>query len=389
MKPKLLFVVTEDWYFCSHRLPIARGAKQAGYEVWVATRINKNEDAERIRAEGLNLVPIQMQRSSLRLSHQIQALVELVRLYRRLRPDLVHHVAVQPVVYGTLAAHLARVPAVVNAMAGLGFIFSSHGRRARILRLAVRLTFRLLLRYGNNRFILQNPDDVSLFVKQRLIAADRICMIRGSGVDVKHFQPLPEPEGRPAVALAARMLRDKGIGVLVKAARILRKRGSALRVILAGGLDRLNPNCLDERDIRAWESESLVEWWGEVADIRNVWAQAHVAVLPTYYREGLPKSLLEAAACSRPLVASDWPGCREIVRHGENGFLVPVHDSEALAEALQALLDAPALRARLGARGREIVVNEFAEERVIAETLSLYDALLRKTKAGLNRSPRL
>jgi glycosyltransferase involved in cell wall biosynthesis len=386
LKPKLLFVVTEDWYFLSHRLPIARAARRAGYEVWVATRINKEEDAERIRAEGLHLAPINMQRSSLRLDHQVQAVVELVRLYRHLRPDIVHHVAMQPVVYGTLAAQLARVPAVVNAMAGLGFIFASASLRARFLRVAVRMAFRFVLRRRNSRFILQNPDDLRLFVEQRLVAADRLTMIRGSGVDIDHFQPLPEPNGKPAVALVARMLRDKGAGVLVEAARLLRERGQDVRVILAGGLDRLNPNCLDEQEIRAWEKESLVEWWGEVADVRQVWKQAHVAALPTFYGEGLPKSLLEAAACCRPLLATDWPGCREIVRHGENGLLVPVHDSKALAEALQNLLDDSARRFRMGTRGREIVVDEFTEERVIAETLALYGELLHATKFSLNQS---
>ena len=374
-KPRLLFVVTEDWYFLSHRLPIAAGARRAGYEVWVATRINKAEDAERIRAAGLHLVPINMQRSSLRLDHQVRAVLELVRLYRRLRPHLVHHVAMQPVVYGTLAAHVTQVPAVVNALAGLGYIFASQNFRARFLRAVVRFTFKNLLRHKNSRIILQNPDDVRLFIEQRLSAAEQLCLIRGSGVDINHFQPLPEPPGKPTVALVARMLRDKGITELVEAARLLRQRGRDLRIILAGGIDRLNPNCLNENEIRAWETEGLVEWWGEVADIRTVWTQAHLGVLPSY-REGLPKSLLEAAACGRALVAADVPGCREIVRPHKNGLLAPAHDGVALAEAIQKLLDDATQRTAFGRRSREIVVNEFAEAQVIAATLKLYETLL-------------
>ncbi len=373
MKRRLLFVVTEDWYFCSHRLALACAARDAGYEVWVATRVDQYE--QKIRAEGFQLVPLQMERSSLSVRSQYRALRELTRVYREVKPDIVHHVALKPVLIGSMAAQRAKVPAVVNALAGLGFVFASESLQARVLRPVIRAWFRHVLNRGNSRLILQNPDDVRLFVENKLIAADRIIMIRGSGVDVRHYHVLPESRDKPTVALVARMLRDKGIVELVDAARLLRAHGRTVRVILAGGLDELNPSCLAEKEIRAWEREGLIEWWGEVEDVRTVWAQAHLAVLPSY-REGLPKSLLEAAACGRALIATDVPGCREIVQHEKNGLLVPVRTTAPLATAIERLLDDAALRARMAKAGRELVEREFAQEKVIAKTLAVYERLV-------------
>lgn len=372
MKRKLLFVVTEDWYFCSHRLPIARAARDTGYEVWVATRIDKHEAA--ILAEKFHLIPIEMKRSSVGLFSQLRVLLVLIRVYRRVRPHLVHHVALKPVLLGSLAAWIARVPRVVNAMAGLGFVFASDSFKARWLRPLVLLGFRLVLNRGKSRLILQNPDDVRLFVENKLIAADRVVMIRGSGVDINHFQALPEPKGKPAVALVARMLRDKGIVELVEAARILRSQNFDLRVILAGGLDRLNPSCLPEGEIHEWEKEGVAEWRGEVDDVRTIWAQAHVAVLPSY-REGLPKSLLEAAACGRAMIAADVPGCREIVQHEVTGLLVPARNSESLAAAIRELFKNSTRRRAMAEAAREKVVRQFSEGRVVESTLALYRGL--------------
>jgi glycosyltransferase involved in cell wall biosynthesis len=370
MKHKLLFVVTET-NFTSHRLPIARAARDAGYEIVVATRVDRHQD--KILAEGFHLVPIRMERSSLGLFSQFRAILELIRVYRRVQPDLVHHVAMKPVLLGSFAARVARVPAVINAMAGLGFVFASETLKARLLRPLVRWCFRLVLNRDNSRLILQNPDDVQLFVENELVDANRVVTIRGSGVDVHHFQVLPEPQGKPTVALVARMLRDKGIVELVEAARLLRSQNFDLRLILAGGLDRLNPSCLREDEIRTWqgEDEDLVEWWGEVEDVRTVWAQAHVAVLPSH-REGLPKSLLEAAACGRAMIATDVPGCREIVQHEITGLLVPAKNPSALARAIQTLMSNSHLRSAMALAARTRVENEFAQQYVIQNTLKLY-----------------
>ena len=370
--PKLLFLVTEDWYFCSHRLPLARAAKAAGYEVVVATRVSAH--AEAIRAEGFKLVPIGLRRSGRNPWRELKAILEIVGIYRRERPDLVHHVALKPVLYGAIAARLAHVPAVVNALAGLGFVFASASRKARLLRPWVVGALRLSVDADGSALIMQNPDDRKMLVEAGIVKAARIRLIRGSGVDIRRFAPSPEPAGTPLVMLPSRLLWDKGVGEFVAAAGLLRERGAEARFALVGDGDPGNPATIPEGRLRAWQAEGAVEWWGRREDMPAVLASSHVVCLPSY-REGLPKVLLEAAACGRPLVATDVPGCREIVIDGGNGLLVPPRDAPALAEAIGRLIKEPGLRADMGRRGRELVEAQFSEERVVAQTLAVYREL--------------
>ena len=381
-KPVLLYLVTEDWYFWSHRLPIARAARAAGWEVLVATRVAKH--GERIRREGFRLIPIGLRRHSLAPWREAAAIAELARLYRRERPDLVHHVAMKPVLYGSLAAALAGVPAVVNALAGMGYVFTSSGVKARLLRPLIRTAFRWLLDRPNSRLILQNPDDIAAMagaamtgatVAGAAVAAERVALIRGSGVDIQIFRPREEPEGTPVAVMVSRMLWDKGVGELVEAARLLRRREVPLRVVLVGPPDPDNPASIPERQLRDWDAAGDVAWWGERSDIAEIWAKGQIAVLPSH-REGLPKSLLEAAACGRPMVAADVSGCREIVKDGVTGLLVPPGDAGGLADALERLARDPDLRRRLGAAARDLVEREFSEEAVVAQTLALYRSLV-------------
>ena len=379
-KPVLLYLVTEDWYFWSHRLPIARAARAAGWEVMVATRVAKH--GERIRREGFRLVPIGLRRRSLAPWREAAAIAELLRLYRRERPDLVHHVAMKPVLYGSLAAALARVPAVVNALAGMGYVFTSSGVKARLLRPLIRTAFRWLLDRPNRRLILQNPDDIAAMTKGT-VTAERVALIRGSGVDIEAFAPPVAPAGAPTGApegtsvavMVSRMLWDKGVGELVGAARLLRRREVPLRVVLVGSPDPDNPASIPERQLRDWDASGDVAWWGERSDIAEIWAKGQIAVLPSH-REGLPKSLLEAAACGRPMVAADVSGCREIVKDGVTGLLVPPGDAGGLADALERLARDPDLRRRLGAAARDLVERELSEEAVVAQTLALYRSLV-------------
>ncbi len=371
-KPVLLYLVTEDWYFWSHRLPIARAAQAAGWEVMVATRVAKH--GERIRREGFRLVPIGLRRRSLAPWREAAAIAELARLYRRERPDLVHHVAMKPVLYGSLAATLAGVPAVVNALAGMGYVFTSSGVKARLLRPLIRAAFRWLLDRPNSRLILQNPDDIAAMT-EGTVAAERVALIRGSGVDTQIFRPREAPEATPVAVMVSRMLWDKGVGELVEAARLLRRREVPLRVVLVGPPDPNNPASIPERQLSDWDASGDVAWWGERSDIAEIWATSQIAVLPSY-REGLPKSLLEAAACGRPMVATDVSGCREIVKDGVTGLLVPPGDAGALADALERLARDPDLRRRLGAAARDLVERELSEEAVVAQTLALYRSLV-------------
>ncbi len=372
--PKILFFVTEDWYFWSHRLPLARAAKAAGYEVTVVTRVQ--EYGGRIRAEGFTLIPLALQRRGSNPWQELRVIAQLVRIYRTERPDIVHHVAIKPVLYGSVAAWLAHVPATVNALAGLGYVFSSNQRKARMLRPLVKLAYHFLLNRANSRTIIQNPEDRRLLTDAAFLGPEKTVLIRGSGVDVDLFAPTPEPQGVPIIVMACRMLWDKGVREFVQAARLLHEAGVAARFVLVGKSDTENPTAVPVSQLVEWQQQGEVEWWGHREDMHRVLALSHIACLPTFYGEGLPKVLIEAAACGRPIVATDVPGCREIVRHGENGLLVSARDAPALAEALKQLILDPVLRQRMGRRGREIVEAEFSVAKVASATLAVYRSLL-------------
>jgi glycosyltransferase involved in cell wall biosynthesis len=372
-RPRLLYLVTEDWYFCSHRLPLAAAARDAGFDVSVATRVR--DHADEIRRAGVEPIPIGLSRRSLNPFRELGALREIVRIYRTVKPDIVHHVALKPVIYGSLAARLAGGPAVVNALAGLGYVFSSRDRTARLVRPAVEAVFRALLDRPASRLIVQNPDDLAFLVGERVISPDRAALIRGSGVDTRRFVPAPEPAGPPLVVLPARMLRDKGVFEFVAAAERLKAEGVAARFALVGDPDPDNPASIPEATLKRWADGGAVEWWGWREKMVEVFQQCHLVCLASY-REGLPKALIDAAACGRAIVTCDVPGCREVVRDGENGLLVPPRDGAALATALRRLIGDPKLRRAMGERGRALAVAEFSVERVIEQTLGLYRELL-------------
>lgn len=369
---KLLFFVTEDWYFVSHRLPLALAAKLAGYDVSVVTRVREMGDT--IRAAGLRLVPFENSRSGMNPLNDLWMLARLIQLYRRERPDIVHHVAMKPVLYGTIAARLARAPHVVNAFAGMGWLFTTEaGTAARWLNVGVRWALGRLLQSGVA--IVQNSDDARLLV-QLGAPESRIRTVGGSGVDLGRFTPHPEPADVPIVVLPARLLRDKGVGEFVAAARLLKQEGIAARFVLAGAPDESNPSSISPEQIATWVKEDIVQYLGWVKDMPRLFANCHIVCLPSYYREGMPKSLIEAAAAGRPIVTTDTPGCREIVRHGENGLLVPPRDAAALADALRQLILDRSLRESMGKRGREIAEAEFSIEKVVQQTLAIYRELL-------------
>jgi glycosyltransferase involved in cell wall biosynthesis len=385
-QPKLLYLVTEDWYFWSHRLPMALAAQQAGFAVGVATRVA--EHGERILAAGFALHPLRWRRGSNGPLANLAAIAEIARLYRRERPRLVHHVALKPAVLGGIAAFLAGVPAVVNAVTGFGFVAASPSLRARLLRRPMSLALAHLVERANSRVIVQNADDRDLLTRLNPAAAGRIAIIRGSGIDLAKFTATPAPPAPPVVAgFAGRLLADKGIATLVEAQQLLQRRGVDLRLMVAGTPDPENPSSIPEATLEAWRQLPGITWLGQMADVRVLWRDAHIAVLPSR-REGLPKSLLEAAAMARPLVATDVPGCREIARVGENALLAPPDDVEALARALERLAGDAALRERFGRASRALVEGDLAADAVGAATVALYRALIDETGPGKKSSVR-
>lgn len=370
--PKLLFFVTEDWYFCSHRLPLGSGARAAGYAVAVATRVNRH--GEPIEAAGLRLIPLALSRGGKNPLSEWRTVWALYRVLRRERPDILHNVAMKPVLYGSLAARLAGVPHVVNALAGLGHIFADQDRAGR-LRQLVKLALRWLLK-DHGRVIVQNPDDLHLLAASGAVSPEQAVLIRGSGVDLDRFQPQPEPPGVPVVLLAARLLWDKGVGEYVAAAEALRAMGVTARFVIAGAPDPENHASIPEEQLAAWRDAGHVEWWGQREDMPAVLAQSHIVCLPSYYGEGVPKVLIEAAAAGRAIVTTDMPGCREVVTDGENGLLTPARNSPALAAVLRTLIEDPPLRQRMGQRGRALAEQHFGVDQVVAQTLDLYRAML-------------
>ncbi|HEX3954212.1 MAG TPA: glycosyltransferase family 4 protein [Stellaceae bacterium] len=382
---KLIFLVTEDWYFWSHRLPVARAARDVGFEIIVATRVR--DHGERIRGEGFRLHELPWRRRGDGILGATRAIIAIAALYRRERPDVVHHVALKPVLFGAIACRLAfpragarpgvpGVPGVIAAVTGLGAGLATStmlvGLGRRLLQQALRLAAR------GGRVIVQNPEDGTALTRLG-VDAGRITLIRGSGVDTDHFAALPRPAGSiVTIAFVSRMLRSKGVLDAVEAVRRLRERGVAVELVLAGPADLDNRDSLDEARLQRLAAQPGIEWLGPVDDVRAVWRRAAIAVLPSTYGEGVPKALIEAAACARPIVTTDMPGCRDIVHDGETGVLVPPHDIAALTEALGALARDPARREAMGRAGRALVEREFGEAGVARQTLALYEAVMRE-----------
>lgn len=371
---RIALFANTDWYLWNFRRSLALALRDAGHDVLLLSP--DGAYGEKLRALGLRWQPLPMDRRSLNPLRELSLLLHLVRLFRREQPGLVHGFTIKCAVYGSLAARIAGVPARVNAVAGMGYVFTSEDTKARILRPIVRTLMRLALGGRNARLILQNPDDVALFEHAGLVAPERIRLILGSGVDCARFSPDPAriPGERMRVLLPARLLRDKGLAEFAEAARLLRERNIPVDMLLAGDPDPGNPAAVAEAEVRAWAEAGILEWLGHVDDMPALLRSVDVVALPSY-REGLPKGLIEAAACGCALVATDVPGCREVVEHGIDGLRVPVRDGVALADAIERVARDPDLRAKLGKAARRKAMERFDERIVIARTLDVYREL--------------
>jgi glycosyltransferase involved in cell wall biosynthesis len=363
---RIVFVVAPPQFFVSHRLSLALRARALGYDVAVLTPEGEGVDA--IKAQGLSWYPIPFDPGGMNPLRDFRTFSELLRRFKDLRPDIVHNVTLKPVLYGTLAARLSGVPRVVNAVSGLGYLFTGNRRVKRLLGITL---YRLFMRHPDMRVILQNQDDVSFFVGQRLASREVIRVIRGSGVDVDEYRPRLHGEGPPVVMQTSRIVADKGVREFIAAARQVKETWPKARFLLVGPMYPGNPSAIAEEELNAAQAAGAVEWLGYRSDIATLLGEATIFCLASY-REGLPKSLLEAAACGLPLVTTDTSGCREVVTDGENGLLVPVADSHSLARAIVRLIADPALAKRLGQRARERVEREFSLDLVIDQHIAIY-----------------
>jgi glycosyltransferase involved in cell wall biosynthesis len=367
----LVFLLTEDWFFASHFWVRGLAAKAAGWRVILIAR--ESEATARIRASGIEVIPVPFIRRRLNPFAELGFALQLAKLYRQIRPDLLHHIALKPIVIGGLAAWLAGRRKIVNAPVGLGFVYSSDKFLAKVLKPLVWLGLRLTLTPKGARVIFENPDDLQALSETGMVRTEAAVLIRGAGVDIEIFAPAPEPQGPVRVILIARMIREKGVADFAAAARLLKGKAE---FVLVGAPDPGNPNTVTEGELRGWEAEGLVTWLGPRRDVADLLRGAHIACQPSTYGEGLPKSALEAMASGKPLVATDMPGCREAVVHGETGFLVPPRDPAALAAALERLISDAGLRARFGAAARRRAEQSFSDAVICAQTLSVYDALV-------------
>jgi len=376
--PRLLIVVNIPRFFVSHRLPLALAARDAGYDVHIASSeasAGQHDAASlaRIAAEGLPFHALPLAQHGTNPLAEARLLAAFVQLYRRLRPDLLHHVSLKAVLYGGLAARLLGLRAI-GAMSGLGYVFIGPGWKPRLLRMAIHPTLRLALGGAQSRMIFQNADDLARFVQLGYIRPAQAALIRGSGVDLGRFAPqAAPPAGLPIVLFAGRLMWPKGLGAFVEAARALRGRA---RFVVVGYAEASSPSAVPSEQLRAWADEGLIEHWGARDDMPAVYGQASIVCLPSTYGEGVPKVLIEAAACGLPLLTTDTPGCRDICQHDISGLLVPPHDQSALNAALLRLQDDAALRTRLGAGARTLAEAEFGQARILEQTLGLYATLL-------------
>jgi len=376
---KIILAANTDWYLFNFRRSLAFFLRDLGYEIALVTP--SGPFVQEFKRDGFRWINWELGRQSVAPWRELPALVALFKLYRQEQPDLVHHHTIKPVLYGSLAARLVGVPHVVNSITGRGYVFLSKDARAALIQKAVRPFYRQAFNHPNQAVIFENDEDRRYFIDQKLLSSQRAWLIGGVGVDTRRFQPAPEPPGPPVVLLSSRMLWDKGVGVLVEAARLLHQT-TPVRVVLVGAPDPGNPASISEAQLLAWAQEGIIEWWGWQSDMNAIYQKAHIVTLPTMYGEGVPTVLLEAAACGRPLVATDIPGCRAIVQDSVNGLLIAPGDPLELAQALGKLLADPSLRGRMGAASRQIVLKEFTVERVNQSTQAVYETL------GLSLPPR-
>ena len=373
-KKKLLFIINVDWFFVSHRLPIALAAMEKGFEVHILCATT--DKLEYLQSLGLIVHPFSFSRSGKNIFSEIGCIFGLFTQVKNIHPDLMHLVTIKPVIYGGIVARLLKVSGVVSAISGLGFLFvKREALKARLLRGAVLSLYRVAMGHDNQRVIFQNPIDKQTLVATGGVKEDKTRMIRGSGVDLDKYSMLPEPKGLPIVVMASRLLKDKGVCEFVEAARKINSKEVKAHFKLIGDPDTGNPESVTNNQVQSWQDEGLVDCLGFRTDIAQLFSDAHIVVLPSY-REGLPKVLLEAAACGRAVITTDVPGCRDAIDVDITGVLVPARDTVALAHAIEGLIDDKALRQQMGQAGRNLAELEFSIDNVVSAHLAIYNELM-------------
>ena len=370
---KLYIVVNHDWFFLSHRQAIAVAAKEAGWDVTIVTCNTGRFDD--IKALGLKAIDLPIDATGMNPVEEMKTFWFLMKLYRREKPDVVHHVGLKTILWGGLAAKLTGIKGVVNAVSGLGVMFS--GEKPSLVTKGVLAVLRFSHNRKGVRVIFQNHEDEDLFMKNHITRQEDSVFIKGSGVDLKKFSYIPVPDTLPVrVIFTGRMVKEKGVVVLIEAAEKLRgEYEGKVEFLLCGKLSD-NPKAMKQSEMEALCDGKYIQWLGHRNDIKDLLGQSHIVAFPSYYREGVPKSLIEANAIGRPIITCNSIGCKDTVENGYNGYLIPIKDSESLATSLKELIDNPDLRKTMGENSRKIAERDFSLDTVIQKHLEAYNSLL-------------
>jgi len=368
---KILLFANTDWYLYNFRLSLAKELRTQGHEVVLLSP--PGDFQERLQANGFQWFPFPLSRQGINPFSEIQTIWRLLRLYQQIKPNVVHHFTIKPVIYGSLAAHLLQIPGVINSITGLGHLFIDPAPLTHLLRGLAKTLYLISLR--QTQIIFENPEDRNIFIQNKLLQPAQAHLILGTGVDVDKFRPTPKNNDIPVILFSSRLLATKGLIEFMEATRILKQKELSARFAIAGTVDPGNPASIPQGQLDAWKQEGLVEWWGWQNDMPSALAKTDIFCLPSY-REGVPNALLEACASGLPIVTTDVPGCRDVVTHGSNGLLVPVRNAKALADALETLITDPTLRQTMGTAGRNTAVKLFSQTKVNTETFAVYKLVL-------------
>jgi glycosyltransferase involved in cell wall biosynthesis len=378
--PRICFIINTLAFFNSHRLPLALEAVKTGYDVHIITNLD-SEEAEHFSEFTYHHVGFT--RSGQNPFVELSSLLRIFLLLKKIKPSLVHLVTIKPVLYGGIAARLAGIEAIVAAISGLGSVFSAKEGFGLIRLRVVRYLYQIALNHKKLAVIFQNSDDREKLLLTEAVHSQNTFMIRGSGVSLSDYPCTPESSQLPIVSMAARLLKEKGVCEFVDAARILKSRGISVQMQVIGSPDLGNPFSVTEKDISDWHDENIVHFLGFRKDISSLYSQSNIVCLPSYYGEGLPKSLIEAAACGRAVITTDMPGCRDAITPNVTGLLIPPRDAVALADAIQILIENPAKRHAMAKAGRELAEEAFTIENVIRQHFRIYEELLSNVNVAL------
>lgn len=364
---KIIISATTSWNLYNSRLNLAKALRKHEQDVVLLSPHDKY--SQTLLKLGYRWENWPLEPRGTRLLKEMRSFLFLIWFYRREKPDLVHHFTPKGVVYGSLAAKLAGIKRIYNTITGLGYAFSAKAPPL-LKKLFLFLYPRAL---AKTQTIFQNPEDQNLFLERKITNSDNSVLIRSSGIDIDRFKFTPEQQGSVTVMLPARFVKEKGLTNFVDAARVLRERGNSVQFVLVGRSEPDQPSAIPHEKINIWVKNGLVHWWGWQENMEMIYPKAHIVCLPTFYNEGVPKVLIEAAACGRPLIATDVPGCREIVKDGHNGILVPPKNSMELANAIELLASDSSLRKKMGENSRRLAVDNFSTKEVVQAYLVLYN----------------